>query len=193
MELGVAHGMSVSIPVWNNWMGNWLLSKLFLFVNLCRQCFRLYTQAAYRGEMLISTVPEIQRTNLSNVVLLLKSLGVQDLLQFHFMDPPPQVAILFVSVHILTHMCCTHTHWRACAAHTRMQHTHMHMRAHTRTRTHTHTHAHTRTHTNIHTTHTNTHTQRTLTHTQHTLTHTHGYTYLLAIAHRNSYMYVLRI
>lgn len=42
--------------------------------------------------MLKSTVPEIQRTNLANVVLLLKSLGVQDLLQFHFMDPPPQVA-----------------------------------------------------------------------------------------------------
>ena len=42
--------------------------------------------------MLKSTVPEIQRTNLANVVLLLKSLGVQDLLQFHFMDPPPQVS-----------------------------------------------------------------------------------------------------
>ena len=41
--------------------------------------------------MLKSTVPEIQRTNLANVVLLLKSLGVEDLLSFHFMDPPPQV------------------------------------------------------------------------------------------------------
>ncbi|KIH43395.1 helicase associated domain protein, partial [Ancylostoma duodenale] len=38
----------------------------------------------------VSTVPEIQRTNLSNVVLLLKSLGVDDLLKFHFMDAPPQ-------------------------------------------------------------------------------------------------------
>ncbi|XP_035680247.1 pre-mRNA-splicing factor ATP-dependent RNA helicase PRP16-like isoform X2 [Branchiostoma floridae] len=53
-------------------------------------CYRLYTQSAYKNEMLISTVPEIQRTNLANVVLLLKSLGVQDLLQFHFMDPPPE-------------------------------------------------------------------------------------------------------
>ncbi len=56
-----------------------------------RQCYRLYTESAYKMEMLKSTVPEIQRTNLANVVLLLKSLGVQDLLQFHFMDPPPQV------------------------------------------------------------------------------------------------------
>uniref|UniRef100_A0A7M4FW61 Pre-mRNA-splicing factor ATP-dependent RNA helicase PRP16 n=1 Tax=Crocodylus porosus TaxID=8502 RepID=A0A7M4FW61_CROPO len=54
------------------------------------QCFRLYTQSAYKNELLPTTVPEIQRTNLANVVLLLTSLGVQDLLQFHFMDPPPE-------------------------------------------------------------------------------------------------------
>ena len=67
------------------------------------QCFRLYTERQYKDEMLVcysfacpycifkaSTVPEIQRTNLSNVVLLLKSLGVEDLLSFHFMDAPPQ-------------------------------------------------------------------------------------------------------
>lgn len=57
-------------------------------------CYRLYTQRQYKNEMLTSTVPEIQRTNLANVVLLLKSLGVQNLLQFHFMDPPPQDNIL---------------------------------------------------------------------------------------------------
>ncbi|CAF3506730.1 unnamed protein product [Adineta steineri] len=54
------------------------------------QCFRLYTERNFREEMLKTNVPEIQRTNLANVVLLLKSLGIQDLLQFHFMDPPPQ-------------------------------------------------------------------------------------------------------
>lgn len=35
------------------------------------------------------TVPEIQRTNLAMVVLLLKSLGINDLLSFDLMDPPP--------------------------------------------------------------------------------------------------------
>lgn len=54
------------------------------------QCFRLYTERQFKEEMLVSTVPEIQRTNLSNVVLLLKSLAVDDLLKFHFMDAPPQ-------------------------------------------------------------------------------------------------------
>uniref|UniRef100_A0A915C1J7 RNA helicase n=1 Tax=Parascaris univalens TaxID=6257 RepID=A0A915C1J7_PARUN len=54
------------------------------------QCFRLYTERQFKEEMLVATVPEIQRTNLANVVLLLKSLGVDDLLKFHFMDAPPQ-------------------------------------------------------------------------------------------------------
>ncbi|XP_017871527.1 PREDICTED: pre-mRNA-splicing factor ATP-dependent RNA helicase PRP16 [Drosophila arizonae] len=58
------------------------------------QAFRLYTQRQYKDELLPLTVPEIQRTNLANTVLLLKSLGVVDLLQFHFMDPPPQDNIL---------------------------------------------------------------------------------------------------
>lgn len=56
--------------------------------------YRLYTLNQYKHEMLASAVPEIQRTNLANVVLLLKSLGVQNLLSFHFMDPPPQDNIL---------------------------------------------------------------------------------------------------
>jgi len=45
---------------------------------------------AYRDEMLENAVPEIQRTNLGNVVLLLKSLGIRNLLDFGFMDPPPE-------------------------------------------------------------------------------------------------------
>lgn len=57
-------------------------------------CYRLYTDRQYREELLEATVPEIQRTNLSNVVLLLKSLGVRDLLEFDFMDPPPQDNIM---------------------------------------------------------------------------------------------------
>lgn len=55
--------------------------------------FHLYTERAYCEEFYIQTIPEIQRTNLANTVLLLKSLGVQNLLEFDFMDPPPQEAI----------------------------------------------------------------------------------------------------
>ena len=35
------------------------------------QCYRLYTQRQFKDEMLVTTVPEIQRTNLATVVLLL--------------------------------------------------------------------------------------------------------------------------
>ncbi|KAG6394384.1 hypothetical protein SASPL_144968 [Salvia splendens] len=57
-------------------------------------CYRLYTESAYLNEMLPSPVPEIQRSNVGNVVLLLKSLKVDNLLDFDFMDPPPQENIL---------------------------------------------------------------------------------------------------
>ncbi|CAM8947639.1 unnamed protein product [Rhodiola kirilowii] len=57
-------------------------------------CYRLYTDSAYANELLPSPVPEIQRTNLGNVVLLLKSLKIENLLDFDFMDPPPQENIL---------------------------------------------------------------------------------------------------
>ena len=53
------------------------------------KCFRLYTKVAYKTELPKATVPEIQRTNLCNVALMLKSLGIDDLLNFDFMDPPP--------------------------------------------------------------------------------------------------------
>lgn len=53
------------------------------------KCYRLYTEQAYKTEMLPTNVPEIQRTNLGNVVLQLKAMGINDLLGFDFMDPPP--------------------------------------------------------------------------------------------------------
>ncbi|MCO5613784.1 hypothetical protein L7F22_068062 [Adiantum nelumboides] len=56
--------------------------------------YRLYTELAFRDEMFLNGIPEIQRTNLANTVLLLKSLGVKNLLEFDFMDPPPQDTIM---------------------------------------------------------------------------------------------------
>ncbi|XP_052241879.1 pre-mRNA-splicing factor ATP-dependent RNA helicase DHX16-like isoform X2 [Dreissena polymorpha] len=58
------------------------------------KCFRLYTAWAYKNELEDNTVPEIQRTNLGNVVLLLKSLGINDLIHFDFMDPPPHETLV---------------------------------------------------------------------------------------------------
>lgn len=80
------------------------------------KCFRLYTAWAYQNELEENTLPEIQRTNLGNVVLLLKvckfplsssalrkrysdlkphqSLGINDLINFDFMDPPPAETLI---------------------------------------------------------------------------------------------------
>ncbi|KAJ6509009.1 pre-mRNA splicing factor [Mycena sanguinolenta] len=53
------------------------------------KAFRLYTKWAFANELEANTVPEIQRTNLGMTVLLLKSLGINDLIGFEFLDPPP--------------------------------------------------------------------------------------------------------
>jgi len=58
------------------------------------KCFRLYTAWAYSNELEDNTVPEIQRVNLGNVVLLLKSLGINDLIHFDFLDPPPHETLV---------------------------------------------------------------------------------------------------
>jgi pre-mRNA-splicing factor ATP-dependent RNA helicase DHX38/PRP16 len=44
-------------------------------------CYRLYTETVFLRELLPNQVPEIQRTNLANIVLLLKSLGINNLLE----------------------------------------------------------------------------------------------------------------
>ena len=58
------------------------------------KCFRLYTAYAYKNELEEMNIPEIQRTNLGNVVLLLKSLGIDDLINFDFMDAPPAETLI---------------------------------------------------------------------------------------------------
>lgn len=58
------------------------------------KCYRLYTERAYHEEMLTSGIPEVQRTCLTNTLLQLKSMGIQDLLTFPWMDAPPLQAVV---------------------------------------------------------------------------------------------------
>ena len=52
--------------------------------------YRLYTERAIGEDLMyIQPIPEIQRTNLTNVMLLLKSLKVEDVTKFPFLDSPP--------------------------------------------------------------------------------------------------------
>ncbi|KAI0901120.1 P-loop containing nucleoside triphosphate hydrolase protein [Annulohypoxylon nitens] len=52
------------------------------------KCFRLYTEKAFKEELIEQTYPEILRSNLANTVLELKKLGIEDLVHFDLMDPP---------------------------------------------------------------------------------------------------------
>jgi len=58
------------------------------------RCYRLYTERAFETEMLPTAVPELQRSNLSNVVLMLKAMGIDDVVGFDFMDKPPVLTIV---------------------------------------------------------------------------------------------------
>ena len=58
------------------------------------KCYRLYTEAAFRNEMLPNPIPDIQRQNLASTILALKAMGINDLLHFDFMDPPPAQTML---------------------------------------------------------------------------------------------------
>lgn len=57
------------------------------------KCFRLYTKEAYQG-LEEQTHPEILRSNYASVTLLLKRLGVNDLVHFDLMDPPRMYSYL---------------------------------------------------------------------------------------------------
>ena len=83
----------------------------FLFTFFSSSFFRLYTAWAYHNELEENSVPEIQRVNLGNVVLLLKSLGINDLIHFDFLDPPPHETLVLAleqlyALGALNHMVC---------------------------------------------------------------------------------------
>jgi len=52
------------------------------------KCFRLYTEQSFRTELQEQTYPEMLRSNVEDVALTLKKLGIDDLVHFDFMDPP---------------------------------------------------------------------------------------------------------
>lgn len=57
------------------------------------KCFRLCTQDTYEG-FARETVPQMQRTNLTSVALHLLSMGIEDVVHFDFVSPPPPEALI---------------------------------------------------------------------------------------------------
>ena len=58
------------------------------------KCFRLYTSSSFQNELEENNIPEIQRNNLISMILLMKSLGINNLLDFDFMDSPPHEILI---------------------------------------------------------------------------------------------------
>jgi len=62
-------------------------------------CFRLYTEESF-DNLPDTTVPEILRVNLAQVVLQLKEMGVDDPLRFEFVTPPDPQSLLSACKHL---------------------------------------------------------------------------------------------
>ncbi|XP_060901835.1 probable ATP-dependent RNA helicase DHX40 [Labrus mixtus] len=58
------------------------------------KCFRIYNKEFWEKSMPEYTVPEIQRTSLTAVILTLKCLGVHDVIRFPYLDCPEERFIL---------------------------------------------------------------------------------------------------
>jgi HrpA-like RNA helicase len=57
-------------------------------------CYRIYTKWSYKFEIKKTIVPEIQRIELTAIILFLKNLEVNNLILFEWIDPPTKSLIL---------------------------------------------------------------------------------------------------
>lgn len=57
-------------------------------------CYRLYSEVAFNEILRDQTIPEIQRTELSQVILTMLAVGVKDIVNFPFLDKPPSRQLL---------------------------------------------------------------------------------------------------
>ncbi|KAI4909746.1 hypothetical protein J4E85_011568 [Alternaria conjuncta] len=63
-------------------------------VSNVRYAYRLYTKHAFYNELPEQTEPELLRSNLDSVVLILKALGIDNLLEFEFLSPPSSSSLI---------------------------------------------------------------------------------------------------
>lgn len=57
------------------------------------KCFRLYPAESY-DELPDANPPEIQRSNLAPIILQLKALGIDNVLRFDYLSPPPSLLMI---------------------------------------------------------------------------------------------------
>ena len=57
------------------------------------KCFRMYTEEGY-ATLPATSVPEIQRSNMAPLILQLKALGIDNIVRFDFLTPPPAQMVI---------------------------------------------------------------------------------------------------
>jgi HrpA-like RNA helicase len=74
------------------------------------KCFRLYTEETYEDDLQENSVPEIERVNVSQVILQLKAIGVADCIKFPYVTPPSTTSLraafeLLIDIGALDKVC----------------------------------------------------------------------------------------
>lgn len=58
------------------------------------KCYRMYSEKFYNEQMCKTTIPEILRVNLTSLLLTLKCIGIDDVLNFEYMEKPDNQLII---------------------------------------------------------------------------------------------------
>lgn len=66
-----------------------------MFACLCLSVHSLMTERTFCTQLAEKSTPEMQRVDISWAVLQLKAIGIEDVLHFDFLSPPPVPAMLF--------------------------------------------------------------------------------------------------
>lgn len=111
--------------VWEVWQALWLTQESSGRAGreAPGKCFRLYTEESF-AKLDDTTVPEIKRCNLANVVLQLKALGIDDVLGFDFMDKPSRLFLpffLFLCMDCILYFLFVHLVMRDSGSHQEQQ------------------------------------------------------------------------
>lgn len=82
------------------------------------KCYRLYPENEF-FKLKYSTTPEIKRCNLSNVILQLKALGIDDIVGFDFIEKPDRLFALYILSAFCPYICSSSLFapWFWCFSH----------------------------------------------------------------------------
>ena len=58
------------------------------------KCYRMYSEKVFKEQMKLTSIPDILRVNLTSLILTLKCIGINDILNFDFVEKPDDDLII---------------------------------------------------------------------------------------------------